>query len=186
MDEKKKFDELSRKIEAFRDGLKKMEKELDELTQRVEERREAAEWPRDGEEYWHLNEFGGSHASIYRNESVEDVCRWRIGNVFRTEEDADEAVRLLTWLADDPVRWRHIKVWKRMMDMADGGPYSIFAGLKPPSEKICSPTIGIVPPEHSCSSTVPTFSTLKKADECIQAIGNTPIMSDYFGLTKWN
>lgn len=70
------------------------------------------EWedaPEEPEEYWYINEFGTpTKADFVGRETLYDKCRKNFSNYFKTEEEAELAVRKLKafkWLKDKGFRF---------------------------------------------------------------------------------
>lgn len=80
VEEKKmnKIDELEMKI-----------KELSEEIEGLKEEKENEVWkPKDGKQYWYINNSGGYMITAWHGDTV-DKLRYAIGNVFRTQEEAE-------------------------------------------------------------------------------------------------
>ncbi|WP_373751880.1 hypothetical protein, partial [Jeotgalibaca porci] len=69
-------------------ALKERIAELEELT------KEEREFPQDGDAYWFIDDEGGMSSTFYKNYYL-DIYRQKIGNIFRTEEEAEFAAKKL-------------------------------------------------------------------------------------------
>jgi len=69
-------------------ALKERIAELEELA------KEEEEFPQDGDAYWFIDDEGGMSSTFYKNYYL-DIYRQKIGNIFRTEEEAEFAVKKL-------------------------------------------------------------------------------------------
>lgn len=67
-----------------------------ELTEeQVELIKENTKWPQQGDDYWYINDIGKVFSSVYMDLYV-DYDRRDLGNIFKTEREAEDAVRVLT------------------------------------------------------------------------------------------
>ena len=75
-----------------------LQEELKALKERIAELEELAkdeqEFPQDGDAYWFIDDEGGMSSTFYKNYYL-DIYRQKIGNIFRTEEEAEFAVKKL-------------------------------------------------------------------------------------------
>ena len=73
-----KIDELEMKI-----------KELSDEIERLKAEKENEVWkPKDGEWYWYINNSGGGLTTVWHGDIV-GKSRYALGNVFKTEEEAE-------------------------------------------------------------------------------------------------
>lgn len=75
-----------------------VQKKLDELKKLETEAAPKDVWPKDGDEYWYIDSIGDCLHNTWYDAPV-DRRHAAIGNVFRTEEDAEAAVQRLKDLA---------------------------------------------------------------------------------------
>ena len=68
--------------------IEELEKELLELKGQVKEQQE---FPQSGERYWYNNGGGMVNSCFWKSEQF-DLNRYRIGNMFKTEKEAEFAV----------------------------------------------------------------------------------------------
>lgn len=71
--------------------IEELEKELLELKEQVKEQQE---FPQSGERYWYSNGGGMVNSCFWKSEQF-DLNRYRIGNMFKTEDEAYFAVEKL-------------------------------------------------------------------------------------------
>lgn len=71
--------------------IEELEKELLELKEQVKEQQE---FPQSGERYWYSNGGGMVNSCFWKSEQF-DLNRYRIGNMFNTEKEAEFAVEKL-------------------------------------------------------------------------------------------
>lgn len=71
--------------------IEELEKELLELKEQVKEQQE---FPQSGERYWYSNGGGMVNSCFWTSEQF-DLNRYRIGNMFKTEKEAEFAVEKL-------------------------------------------------------------------------------------------
>ena len=71
--------------------IEELEKELLELKEQVKEQQE---FPQSGERYWYSNGGGMVNSCFWKSEQL-DLNRYRIGNMFKTEKEAEFAVEKL-------------------------------------------------------------------------------------------
>ena len=75
----------------LQDELKVLKERIAELEELAKEERE---FPQDGDTYWFIDDEGGMSSTFYKNYYL-DIYRQKIGNIFRTEEEAEFAVKKL-------------------------------------------------------------------------------------------
>ena len=79
-----KIDELEMKIN-----------ELSEEIERLKAKKENEPWkPKDGEWYWFISHSGGKKTTLWYGDEVCEI-RYELGNVFRTQEEAEFRVEQL-------------------------------------------------------------------------------------------
>ena len=71
--------------------IEELEKELLELKEQVKEQQE---FPQSGERYWYNNGGGMVNSCFWKSEQL-DLNRYRIGNMFKTEKEAEFAIEKL-------------------------------------------------------------------------------------------
>ena len=75
-----------------------VQEELKALKERIAELEELAkeerEFPQEGDAYWFIDDEGGMSSTFYKNYYL-DIYRQKIGNIFRTEEESEFAVKKL-------------------------------------------------------------------------------------------
>ena len=71
--------------------IEELEKELLELKEQVKEQQE---FPQSGERYWYSNGGGMVNSCFWKSEQL-DLNRYRIGNMFKTEKEAEFVVEKL-------------------------------------------------------------------------------------------
>lgn len=71
--------------------IEELEKELLELKEQVKEQQE---FPQSGERYWYSNGGGMVNSCFWKSEQF-DLNRYRIGNMFKTEKEAEIVVEKL-------------------------------------------------------------------------------------------
>lgn len=71
--------------------IEELEKELLELKEQVKGQQE---FPQSGERYWYNNGGGMVNSCFWKSEQF-DLNRYRIGNMFKTEDEAEFAVEKL-------------------------------------------------------------------------------------------
>ena len=75
----------------LQEELKALKERIAELEEQAKEERE---FPQDGDAYWFIDDEGGMSSTFYKNYYL-DIYRQKIGNIFRTEEEAEFAVKKL-------------------------------------------------------------------------------------------
>lgn len=82
----------SKRIEKIVEQINKMEEEINNLKNSIgefeEEAKEAKEWPQVGDEYYVIHGFGKICSWKYYG-SEEDFNVFRVGNAFKTKEEAE-------------------------------------------------------------------------------------------------
>lgn len=85
--------------------IEELEEQLEELRAKVNELEQAlslaklAEWPQEGDCYWFVTADGLAASGPWDND-LTDAGRAEIGNVFRTEEEADFEIERLRVIAE--------------------------------------------------------------------------------------
>ena len=75
----------------LQEELKSLKERIAELEEQVEQEKE---FPQSGERYWYSNGGGMVNSCFWKSEQF-DLNRYRIGNMFKTEEQAEFAVEKL-------------------------------------------------------------------------------------------
>lgn len=76
---------------SLQDELKALKERISELEELAKEERE---FPQEGDAYWFIDDEGGMSSTFYKNYYL-DIYRQKIGNIFRTEEEAEFAAKKL-------------------------------------------------------------------------------------------
>lgn len=67
---------------------------IDEFDKRVEALKEEQEFPQSGDDYWYIDDEGDLSDIIYTNHRA-DRYRQKVGNIYRTEDEAEFALEKL-------------------------------------------------------------------------------------------
>ena len=91
---------MSATLEQLKQKQTKLEQKLTELEALIKayEEQEEAEFPKDGDEVYYINALGEVHKAYFNSE--EDDGSLSIGNVFRTQEEAEFARERLKVIAE--------------------------------------------------------------------------------------
>ena len=74
------------------DKIEELENKINELASEIEklkaEKKNGLWKPKDGERYWYINTGGGGLTTVWDGD-IADKSRYALGNVFKTEEEAE-------------------------------------------------------------------------------------------------
>ena len=147
-----------------------LQEELKTLKERIAELEELAkeerEFPQDGDAYWFIDDEGGMSSTFYKNYYL-DIYRQKIGNIFRTEEEAEFAVKKLKVEAE-------LRKFSRPFENGKFNHY-IFFYIDGDSVEV-----GYKTGCHSQGAIY--FESEEKAQQAIEAVGEERIKKYIFGV----
>lgn len=159
-------DQIEQKIAELHEKLFALQKDIEEVERESVKMNDVEEWPNIGREYWIVTASGEPASSNWDNDSCDNL-RIRIGNVFRTEQDAKFAAERLKVLAE--MR----KFISDKSPIANGKHY-IIAWNNYGKQIDIYPVNGVI-------YTSVCFETYNDAETCIFAIGEERLKKYYFG-----
>ena len=145
--------------------LKKLKKRISELEQQVEQEQE---FPQNNDEYWYINDEGEVFDTFYDNHYI-DRYHQEIGNIFKTEEQAEFAVEKLKVEND-------LRKFSRPFEEDE---YNSFIELYMPDK-----TLSVDDCEYWQKQGVIYFESDKKAQQAIDAVGEDRIKKYLFGVEE--
>lgn len=88
-------------VTALKQQLEAAQQEITKLQQAIEKAEpENDVWPKEGDEYWCINQLGGVVNNIFYKSLPIDTSRISIGNCYKTKQDALLAVEKLKVMAE--------------------------------------------------------------------------------------
>ena len=142
--------------------IEELEKELLELKEQVKEQQE---FPQSGERYWYNNGGGMVNSCFWKSEQF-DLNRYRIGNMFKTEKEAEFAVEKLKVEAE-------LRKFGRMFILGEENWYL---------NMIRSKDITIAYDHYNIHQGTVYFKSKDKVKEVIETIGEERIKKYIFGV----
>ena len=142
--------------------IEELEKELLELKEQVKEQQEL---PQSGERYWYNNGGGMVNSCFWKSEQF-DLNRYRIGNMFKTEKEAEFAVEKLKVEAE-------LRKFGRMFILGEENWYL---------NMIRSKDITIAYDHYNIHQGTVYFKSKDKVKEVIETIGEERIKKYIFGV----
>ena len=142
--------------------IEELEKELLELKEQVKEQQEL---PQSGERYWYNNGGGMVNSCFWKSEQL-DLNRYRIGNMFKTEKEAEFAVEKLKVEAE-------LRKFGRMFILGEENWYL---------NMIRSKDITIAYDHYNIHQGTVYFKSKDKVKEVIETIGEERIKKYIFGV----
>ena len=142
--------------------IEELEKELLELKEQVKEQQE---FPQSGERYWYSNGGGMVNSCFWKSEQF-DLNRYRIGNMFKTEKEAEFAVEKLKVEAE-------LRKFGRMFILGEENWYL---------NMIRSKDITIAYDHYNIHQGTVYFKSKDKVKEVIETIGEERIKKYIFGV----
>ena len=147
-----------------------LQEELKSLKERIAEleelAREGREIPQDGDAYWFIDDEGGMSSTFYKNYYL-DIYRQKIGNIFRTEEEAEFAAKKLRVEAE-------LRKFSRPFEYGKFNYYLLFDidgnNFRTDVTSYC-PSQGAI-----------YFESEEKAQEAVSTVGKERIKKYIFGL----
>lgn len=147
-----------------------LQEELKSLKERIAEleelAREGREFPQDGDAYWFIDDEGGMSSTFYKNYYL-DIYRQKIGNIFRTEEEAEFAAKKLRVEAE-------LRKFSRPFEYGKFNYYLLFDidgnNFRTDVTSYC-PSQGAI-----------YFESEEKAQEAVSTVGKERIKKYIFGL----
>ena len=147
-----------------------LQEELKSLKERIAEleelAREGRECPQDGDAYWFIDDEGGMSSTFYKNYYL-DIYRQKIGNIFRTEEEAEFAAKKLRVEAE-------LRKFSRPFEYGKFNYYLLFDidgnNFRTDVTSYC-PSQGAI-----------YFESEEKAQEAVSTVGKERIKKYIFGL----
>ena len=143
--------------------IEELEKELLELKEQVKEQQE---FPQSGERYWYSNGGGMVNSCFWKSEQF-DLNRYRIGNMFKTEKEAEFAVEKLKVEAELQKFGRPFKEDE----------YNYFIQIHPSHNNIVTDSDDY----YQTQGTI-YFESTAIANEAIDTIGENRIKKYIFGV----
>lgn len=156
------------KIEELNKELDELQAKINEVQKKIEEAKQA-EWPQRGDKYWYM--FGTGE--IYDDrwcEGESDRARQSIGNVFKTEEEAEFELERLKVTAELKKFAMSREEVKRARDVR-----AVYY--------LCLDSDNSLYGYSECSYRTPTlyFADEHTVSEAIRAVGKDRIKQYYFG-----
>src|SRR5699024_7590376 len=145
--------------------IEELEKELLELKEQVKGQQE---FPQSGERYWYNNGGGMVNSCFWKSEQL-DLNRYRIGNMFKTEKEAEFAVEKLKVEAE-------LRKYSRPFKEDD---YNSFIELY-----MFDKTPTVDSNEYWQTQGVIYFESDEKAQQAIDAVGEERIKKYIFGVEE--
>ena len=147
-----------------------LQEELKALKERIAELEEQVkgeqEFPQDGDAYWFIDDEGGMSSTFYKNYYL-DIYRQKIGNIFRTEEEAEFAAKKLRVEAE-------LRKFSRPFEYGKFN-YYLFLNIK--SDSLDTQFTSYCPPQGAIY-----FESEEKAQQAIEAVGAERIKKYIFGV----
>ena len=148
---------------SLQEELKALKKRIAELE---EQAKEEQEFPQDGDAYWFIDDEGGMSSTFYKNYYL-DIYRQKIGNIFRTEEEAEFAAKKLRVEAE-------LRKFSRPFEYGKFN-YYLFLNIK--SDSLDTQFTSYCPPQGAIY-----FESGEKAQQAIEAVGAERIKKYIFGV----
>ena len=146
-------------------------------------------WPKRGDKFFYVADYGDVHMEAYSSSDRDFISNLKSGgNIFRTREDAEKHLSILKWMAKNPSAWRHIQVWKELMDLSDvvsGRGYCLCVceihenGVDKLDVVADLCDDAFIP---SYNSAEPLFSSGERAKTAVTSIGKERILRDWFHM----
>lgn len=144
---------------------------MDELEAKLEEeesKEQVRDWPQDGDVYCYIDPEGDINYTFYGDDDYWDVDRQSIGNIFKTKEEAEFAIKRLKVMAE----------LKRFGRPFRPGTINHRLSYNHKERRLYS--------EYSWNADfgVVCFDSVEKMKEAIQAVGEDRIIKYYFGVVE--
>src|SRR5699024_6751271 len=146
--------------------IEELEKELLELKEQVKEQQE---FPQSGERYWYNNGSGMVNSCFWKSEQL-DLNRYRIGNMFKTEKEAEFAVEKLKVEAE-------LRKYSRPFKEGENENWFILWGSYRKEVQIDWSR------KLARQGTI-YFESRKKANEAVESVGEERIKKYIFGVEE--
>ena len=147
-----------------------LQEELKALKERIAELEELAkeqqEFPQSGERYWYNNGGGMVNSCFWKSEQL-DLNRYRIGNMFKTEKEAEFAVEKLKVEAE-------LQKFSRPFEY---GKFNYYLLLDIDGNSFRTDFTSYYPPQGAIY-----FESKEKAQEAVSAVGIERIKKYLFGV----
>ena len=143
--------------------IEELEKELLELKEQV---REQQEFPQSGERYWYSNGGGMVNSCFWKSEQF-DLNRYRIGNMFKTEKEAEFAVEKLK--VEEELR--------KLSRPYEYGKFNYYLFFNIESDSLDTQFTSYCPPQGAIY-----FESEEKAQQAIKSAGEERIKKYIFGM----
>lgn len=148
----KRIAKLYEAIAELQEGISAIEYEITQLEKKVEEaKRKEKEWPSEGDTVFRIG-GDGTVGECHFNRNAGWNGGLSIGNVFRTQEEAEFALERL-------------KVLEEMRRMAVGKLNDMAISIVYSKDERC------LKADCSCVTGLPAFADFKRLNECIEKIG---------------
>lgn len=85
------MEELENMKKAYDEFISKAE----ELAEKIKEKENEIWKPKNGEEYFYINDDGSIENTDWVDKNLSDKCSYELGNCFKTEEEAEKVKRHL-------------------------------------------------------------------------------------------
>ena len=145
--------------------IEELEKELLELKEQVKSEQE---FPQSGERYWYSNGGGMVNSCFWKSEQF-DLNRYRIGNMFKTEKEAEFAVEKLKVESE-------LRKFSRPFKEDE---YNYFIQIHPSHNNIVTDSDDY----YQTQGTI-YFESITIANEAIDTIGEERIKKYIFGVEE--
>ena len=146
--------------------IEELEKELLELKEQVKEQQE---FPQSGERYWYNNGGGMVNSCFWKSEQF-DLNRYRIGNMFKTEKEAEFAVEKLK--VEEELR--------KFSRPFEYGRFNYYLFFNIESDNLDVQFTSYCPPQGSIY-----FESEEKAQQAIKSVGKERIKKYIFGVEEY-
>ena len=148
---------------SLQEELKALKERIAELEELAKEERE---FPKDGDEYWFIDDRGFVGGSLYTNHYI-DSGRQTVGNFFSSLEQAEFAVEKLKVEAE-------LRKFSRPFEYGKFN-YYLFLNIK--SDSLDTQFTSYCPPQGAIY-----FESEEKAQQAIEAVGAERIKKYIFGV----
>ena len=143
--------------------IEELEKELLELKEQVKGQQE---FPQSGERYWYNNGGGMVNSCFWKSEQF-DLNRYRIGNMFKTEKEAEFAVEKLK--VEEELR--------KFSRPFEYGKFNHYLFLDIDGDSFRTDVTSYCPPQGAIY-----FESEEKVQQAIKSVGEDRIKKYIFGV----
>lgn len=148
----------------LQEELKALKERIAELEEQAKEERE---FPQDGDKCWHVDFDGSLFSTFYDNNHYIDRCHQKIGNIFKTKEQAEFAVEKLK--VEEELR-KFSRPFKH-------GRYDYYLFFDIESDCLDAHFTSYCPPQGAIY-----FESEEKVQQAIKSVGEDRIKKYIFGV----